>query len=78
MTEIERLKAWMDTKDITMKSLARKMGISYLSVYTIIAKRQSLTNNFKWRFTQVFGWETARELFDQTQAEENQPVLQPA
>lgn len=68
MTEIERVQAWMDANGITMKSLARQMNISYLSVYTIIVQRRNLTSNFKWRFAQVFGWEVASQLFDQSQS----------
>lgn len=68
MSEIERFQAWMDKNGVTMKSLALQMSISYLSVYTILIQRRNLTSNFKWRFTQVFGWEVASQLFDQPES----------
>ncbi len=63
MVEIERLQAWMEAKGYTMKSLAREMRLSYLAVYTIMVDRKKVTNNFRWRFAQRFGWQEAQKVF---------------
>lgn len=64
MNEIARLQAWMNSNNYSMKRLAREMGISYISVYTMLIRREQLTNNFRWQFAQVFGWEEAGRLFE--------------
>lgn len=74
MGEVEQFRFWMDQNGIQLKSLAEKMKMSYLSVYIILVKRKSITNNFRWRFAQVFGWETARELFEQPAETERETV----
>lgn len=68
--EVNKLKEWMELSGHSLSSLAKAMGYSYDGVYQALNVRSYLSPHFKWRFAQVFGWETASELFDQ----ESQPT----
>ena len=59
------LKAWMESKGISNSELARLMGFSYEYIFKFsTGKIPALTDAFKWRFIQRFGWEEANRVFD--------------
>lgn len=74
MGDVERVKNWMKQSGIQLNSLAQKMNMPYLSVYMMLVKRKSITNNFRWRFAQVFGWEVASELFEESHDDSSDDV----
>lgn len=61
--DIERLREWMSNNELDNKRLARKMGIPYISVHTVIDRRASTTDQFVNRFIRCFGYETAASIF---------------
>lgn len=64
MSEQERLFKWMDDNDFTVWSLGETLGFkSRVSVYRM-ARRETLSPNFKLRFIARFGIEVANQLFD--------------
>jgi hypothetical protein len=64
--EYMELTEWMEQHGETNASLAEKMRISYELVYKITTGVRMPTNNFKWRFGVVFGFDQAETLFGTT------------
>lgn len=71
---VENFRKWMLSSGYTLSSLAKKMNYSYDGVYQALNVRSCLSTHFKWRFAQVFGWETARELFEQSAEPDRETV----
>lgn len=64
MSELDKLKSWMATNNLTDSQLADEMGISYINVYMCIRKRKRLSANFELRFRRRFGEKLAEQIFD--------------
>lgn len=64
MTEIQRIRKWMDETGYTVSSLAKEIGMSYDGTYQVLSVRERLSNGFKFRFINRFGIETAKAVFD--------------
>lgn len=59
------LKRWMAEKGYSNSELAQQLGFSYEYIYKLaIGRDKPLTDGFKWRFIQRFGWEEANKVFD--------------
>lgn len=58
------LKTWMDANGYSNSSLAEELGFSYEYVYKLATGSQRITDGFKWRFAQRFGWYEATQLFE--------------
>lgn len=63
MTEINKLKAWMDQNEYTIKSLAGELGIGYYGVYLVL-HRERVSPGFRLRFESRFGKEVGQEIFE--------------
>lgn len=66
MTEINKLTAWMDKNNFTIKSLAAEIGVGYYGVYLVI-HRQRISPGFRLRFTDRFGADLANDIFGPVQ-----------
>lgn len=81
----ENLRLWMEKHGYSPRELGKELGLSKGLIVKCLAGERSITGNFKWRFAQRFGWETAEELFadvdiasdeqKETSADESQPDL---
>lgn len=65
MTENERILAWMKERNIGNSELAAAMGISYDLAYKVTTGQRIITDTFRWRFAQAYGYEEATRLFTQ-------------
>lgn len=65
MKQMTALKAWMEGKGYSNSELARQMGFSYEYIFKYsTGSLPILSDAFKWRFVQCFGWEEANKVFD--------------
>jgi transcriptional regulator with XRE-family HTH domain len=62
MADIERLQQWMKENGYTMKSLARHMGIKYITLWAMM-DRQRPSDRFITLFIQHFGCDKAVVVF---------------
>lgn len=54
---------WMQSVGHTNSSLAVAMGYSYEYIYKLTAGERPVTEGFRWRFAQKFGWQEAERVF---------------
>jgi len=62
---------WMETEQLDAPALARVMGLSRAIIYRYISdgpNSYAVGRSFKWRFAEHFGWETALQLFGESDA----------
>lgn len=59
------LREWMDAQNPPVKvpEIADRMGWRYQGVWEIVAGRRAMSDGFKWRFGEVFGFDVAVKLF---------------
>lgn len=62
----EQLNAWMHANGHTNTTLATAMGYSYEYIYKLTQGERPVTEGFRWRFAQTFGWDEAQRLFSAT------------
>jgi plasmid maintenance system antidote protein VapI len=63
MNDVELLQQWMVEHGFNMRSLSREMGIHYITLYHMIVRRHTITDNFIIHFIQHFGCDEAVRLF---------------
>lgn len=63
MNELDKLKAWMATNNLTTSQLATEMGIPYITAYMCIENRKLLSANFERHFRKRFGSEITDHIF---------------
>lgn len=63
MENLTPFKAWMSENGYTNKTLAQKLGCSYELIYKL-SKGERATDRFKWQFSEMFGVQLAKELFE--------------
>ena len=63
MSDVERLRAWMDEHQYTMKSLSRAMNMRYITLYVMMVRNNKVNERFITRFIQYFGCEEAVTVF---------------
>lgn len=68
MTDIDRLRSWMNDREYSMKQLAREMNTPYITIYTIIKRREQITDMFVTRFIRRFGMDEAQIVFESSLA----------
>jgi antitoxin component HigA of HigAB toxin-antitoxin module len=67
MSEIERLRVWMEKHGFTVWDVSREIGGSRVWVYRMMnSNRAHLSDGFKLRFINRFGIAAATEVFDLT------------
>jgi len=59
----EKLRQWMDANGITSSALAARMKYSYDVVWLYTADRKPITDSFRGRFAETFGYDTAKAVF---------------
>jgi hypothetical protein len=65
LEQVTPLKSWMDAKGYSNSELARLMDFSYEYIFKFsTGKLPILSEAFKWRFVERFGWEEAAKVFD--------------
>jgi hypothetical protein len=65
MDEATLLKAWMESKGYSHRTLGVELGYGYDFIYKIVGRKdRKLSSNFKFRFIQRFGWDEAGKVFD--------------
>ena len=68
------LKNWMAQQGLTNSALARRMGVSYDLVYSIVEGRRAVSDSFRWRFSLAFGVDTTTAIFGERQPSELEPA----
>lgn len=63
MTDIDRLRSWMEGRKLNMKSLARDMEMPYITVHTVVKRRERITDQFVTRFIRRYGIDEASRVF---------------
>jgi hypothetical protein len=69
MTDRERLLRWMQEKGFDLDSLALVTDDSFSNLYLMLVSQKNarpISDKFKWRFAQHFGWEEATKIFADT------------
>jgi len=68
---MNKLRIWMRENHITQAQLADRLGYHRVTVAKIINGMIPLTDAFRWRFAQAFGFDLAAELFGNGDSERN-------
>lgn len=63
MTDLDRLNLWMKQNDLTVWQLARELGVSRHTVYSVLVTRKKITDAFVTSFIRRFGAAEAMEIF---------------
>jgi plasmid maintenance system antidote protein VapI len=53
----------MNDREYSTKQLAREMDAPYITIYTIIERREQITGMFVTRFIRRFGMDEAKNVF---------------
>lgn len=69
MSELERLKRWMQENDLDYRSLANATGDTYSAIHMMTNGKREINGAFKWRFAEAFGHDEAKKVF----GEQSQP-----
>jgi len=64
MTHAKRLDAWMMLGGYTDRTLAEAIGVDPSYVWYIRKGKRPVTDRFRWRFAEKFGFDEAKKLFD--------------
>jgi len=68
MTEVDKLKTWLQENEISITALADAVGMSYDGTYQTLNVRGPilgrLSDGLKWKFAQKFGVDIAGQIFD--------------
>jgi transposase len=76
MNQRTKLKAWMTEKGYSNRQLAQELGFSYEYIYKLaISHEKPITDSFKYRFIERFGWQEASQVFDGVPAPESATEL---
>lgn len=62
---MEELRKWMEQNKVSNSDLAERLGLSYNYIYLIVNGQRDITDTFRWRFAQAYGYEEATRLFTQ-------------
>lgn len=65
MTDVDRLRAWMEYERYTQRQLADRMGMSESMISRILHGRRSISGHFKWKFYFMFGKRAADSIFEE-------------
>lgn len=63
MTDLDRLNRWMDKNSLTVWQLARELGLSRHTVYSVVVTRKKITDSFVTCFIRRYGPELATTIF---------------
>lgn len=63
MTDVELFQQWMTEHGYNMHSLAKAMGIPYITLYHMIVRRNTMTEIFIVEFIKHFGCDEALKVF---------------
>lgn len=75
---VEALKKWMNNQGFSIQALADRMDVSYSLVASILNGSKPITNGFRWKFGQVFGFEVAQEMLGDDYDETVKTAQEPA
>ena len=64
MTENEKLRQWLNENNKKIVDLADAIGWSYNYVANMVSGNKPLTDGFRWRFGEVYGFEAAQAVFN--------------
>ena len=74
----ENLKTWLEKQNITQAELAKRLGHSFEYVNRVVNGKMPITDAFRWRFAQAFGFDVAEQLFGDGGDADVSPSAQPA
>lgn len=63
MSDIQRLQQWMAERDLEIVALAREMNTPYITLYTILKRRERVTFGLVSSFARRFGADEAQQVF---------------
>ena len=69
----ENLKTWLEKQNITQAELAKRLGHSFEYVNRVVNGKMPITDAFRWRFAQAFGFDVAEQLFGDGERAEAEP-----
>jgi plasmid maintenance system antidote protein VapI len=73
MNKQQQLSDFLQSNGMTQTEFASKMGMRRETISRVTSGHEPVTNSFIGRFAQVFGFDAARQVFD-----DGQPQEQPA
>lgn len=59
---MEEVKLWLRARHMTQGDLARALGFATAHVNRVLNGKMVLSDRFRWRFAELYGYDTAREL----------------
>lgn len=63
MSDIQRLRQWMDERDLKLVQMSREMDTPYITLYTILERRERVTYGLVSSFARRFGADEAQKVF---------------
>lgn len=63
MNDIQRLRQWMTDRNLKMGQLSREMDTPYITLYTILERRERVTYGLVSNFAQRYGADEAQRVF---------------
>ena len=63
MNTIKLLAEWMEHNGFTNRTLAGELGFTYDLLYAVTNGKRPISDGFRWRFAQRFGWDVAQSIF---------------
>lgn len=58
----ESLRRWMEEKNLSPTELSDQIGVSKYLVYLVLRNERPITDGFRWKFAQVYGWTVANQV----------------
>jgi transcriptional regulator with XRE-family HTH domain len=69
---MDRLRQFMQDHDLSQAELARRLECTDELISMVLSGKRPLTNNLRWRFAKVYGFDTAQQVFG------SEPLTEPA
>ncbi len=65
---MERLKTWLTEQKMTQTDFARQMGLAQEHVNRVLNGKMPMSDGFRWRFGELYGFDTAQTLLCEEEA----------
>lgn len=67
---MDRLYKFMQERGFSQSELARQMGYTSELISMMLSGKRPISNSFRWRFGEVFGFEIAQQVFGELEQAE--------
>lgn len=75
MTQRERLQAFLSENEMHYSELARAVGVSANYVYRILVGNRPVSDAFRYKFAERFGWRAAKDVLGDRQGQGNRELI---